>query len=77
MRVDRKQAGRAARLVGDDVVREWQDDGGVLLHLPVRRIDGLRSFVLGFLDDAEVLGPRGLRDDMEAWLASIADEGRS
>lgn len=77
VRVDRKQAGRAARLVGDDVVREWQDDGGVLLHLPVRRIDGLRSFVLGFLDDAEVLGPRGLRDDMEAWLASIADEGRS
>ena len=31
-----------------------------------------RSFVLGFLDHAEVLGPSELRDDMVAWLERVA-----
>lgn len=73
VRVDRPQAGLAVRLVGDDVQVAWDEDGGALLEFPVRRRDGLRSFVFGFLDDAEVLGPPELRDDVVEWLRSMAD----
>ena len=34
--------------------------------------DSFRSFVLGFLDHAEVLGPPDLRDDLVTWLEKIA-----
>ncbi|MDZ7676449.1 MAG: WYL domain-containing protein [Acidimicrobiales bacterium] len=68
VRVDPPQAALAARLVGPGVARTWQDDGGVILELQVRHADGLRSFVLGFLDDAELLDPPELRDDLVAWL---------
>lgn len=72
VRIDHPQAALAVRLVGDDVRVRWQDDGGVVLEFPVRRRDGLRSFVFGFLDDAEVLGPPALRDDVVQWLRSMA-----
>ena len=73
VRVDPPQAPLAVRLVGDDVVVTWEDDGGVVLEFPVRRRDGLRSFVFGFLDDAEVLGPPELRDDVRDWLRQMVD----
>jgi proteasome accessory factor B len=53
-----------------DVPAEWADDGSVVLTMPVRRVEGFRSFVLGFLDDAEILEPDALRDDLVAWLRS-------
>jgi len=56
-----------------DVPAEWGDDGSVVLTLPVRRPEGFRSFVLGFLDDAEVLGPPALRADLVAWLRATVD----
>lgn len=59
-----------------DVPAEWDEDGSVVLRMPVRRPEGFRSFVLGFLDDAEVLGPEELRDDLKAWLrATIETSG--
>jgi len=61
--------------VGDAVPAEWGDDGSVVLTLPVRHPDGFRSFVLGFLDDAEVLSPPQLRDDLVAWLREVVDGG--
>jgi len=74
VRIDRPQAAMAVRLVGDDVRVEWdEDDGGVVLEFPVRRWDGLRSFVFGFLEDAEVLGPPELRDDVAQWLRTVAE----
>ena len=33
--------------------------------------DGFRSFVLGFLDHAEVLSPPDLRDELVAWLEAL------
>lgn len=71
VRVDRPQAALAVRLVGEDVNVEWEAEGGVVLEFPVRRRDGLRSFVFGFLDDAEVLGPSELRADVKAWLEEM------
>ena len=74
VRIAAPQARVAVGQVGADVPAEWADDGSVVLTLPVRRLEGFRSFVLGFLDDAEVLGPAELRDDLVAWLRTIVDE---
>lgn len=61
------RAARTARTV------EWDADGSVRLGLDVRNVAGFRAFVLGFLDDAEVLSPPELREDMAAWLSAMVD----
>ena len=78
VRIAAPQARVAIAQVGTGVPAEWQDDGAVVLSLPVRRLEGFRSFVLGFLDDAEILVPPELRDDLVEWLratVSAADGG--
>ena len=70
--VDADQAAVAIAEVGDDAVVERRDDGSVVLELAVTNRDGFRSFVLGFLDHAEVLAPTELRDDVVAWLEVLA-----
>ena len=50
-------------------------NGNVAVVLPVRRTEGFISFVLGFLDDAEVLGPAELRDELVDWLRATAHGG--
>jgi len=75
VRIAAAQARVAVAHVGADVPAEWGDDGSVVLTLPVRHPEGFRSFVLGFLDDAEVLEPVALRDDLVAWLRATIDAG--
>ena len=65
VRVDADQAAYARHML-DDV--DELDDGGVVARLQVRNVDGLRSFVLSFLEHAEILEPTDLRDDFIAWL---------
>jgi proteasome accessory factor B len=68
VRIDAVQAAHARHLVG---TVEDLDDGGVVAELSVRNEEGFRSFVLGFLDHAEVLEPPELRDGMIEWLESL------
>lgn len=60
--VDADQAPWAVQVAGDDLVEERRDDGSVVLRLEVGNEDAFRSFVIGFLEHAEVLGPPELRD---------------
>jgi len=69
--VDAGQAAWAAAHVGPDAVEEWRPDGSVVLAVRVTNRDAFRSFVLGFLDHAEVLGPPELRVDMVEWLERL------
>lgn len=69
--VDAGQADWAVDAVGADQVRERRPDGSVVLALPVTNRDAFRSFALGFLDHAEVLGPAGLRAEMVGWLEAL------
>jgi proteasome accessory factor B len=70
--VDAPQADWAVAQVGEDAVVERRPDGSVVLALQVNNRDGFRSFVLGFLDHAEVLAPAELRDDLVAYLTPLA-----
>lgn len=54
-------------------VAQRRDDGAVVVELDVRSADGLRGFVLSFLDRAELLGPAELRADLVAWLGAVRD----
>jgi proteasome accessory factor B len=70
--VDATQADWAAAEVGEAAVAERWPDGSIVLKLAVTNNEALRSFVLGFLDHAEVLGPPALRDQMIGWLLQVA-----
>ncbi|HVF75787.1 MAG TPA: WYL domain-containing protein [Acidimicrobiales bacterium] len=69
--VDVEQAMWAEAKVGADAVVERGDDGSVVVELRVTNTDAFRTFVLGFLDHAEVLASPDLRDDMIAWLQAV------
>jgi proteasome accessory factor B len=69
--VDAGQAAWAAAHVGPDAVEDWRPDGSVVLAVRVTNRDAFRSFVLGFLDHAEVLAPPALRSEMVEWLERL------
>ena len=68
VRIDGPQAGWAVQHVGPDHVVE-HEDGSVVVELPVTNRAAFRSFVLSFLEHAEILEPPELRDDLIAWLS--------
>jgi proteasome accessory factor B len=72
VRIDAEQARWAVQHVGPDHVVADEDDGAVVIELPVTNRDAFRSFVLGFLDHAELLSPQELRDDLIDWLTTVA-----
>ncbi len=70
--IDAAHAPWAERHVGSATVQERHADGAVTVRLVVRNSDAFRSFVLGFLDGAEVLRPAALRADLLSWLQQKA-----
>jgi len=69
--VDATQAEWAVGAVGESAVTERGADGSVRLAVAVTNRAAFRSFLLGFLDHAEVLAPPGLRAEVVAWLQSL------
>ncbi|MDH3296244.1 MAG: WYL domain-containing protein [Acidimicrobiia bacterium] len=69
--VDESHAGSAARQLGPDVVSEPAGNGGVVFHVPVMQSEAFRTFVLGFLEHAEILEPIEWREELVAWLERI------
>ena len=70
--VDADQSGWAVGQMGQDAVQERRPDGSVVLKVRVTNRDAFRSFVLGFLDRAEVVGPPELRAEMVSWLDTLS-----
>ena len=68
--VDASRAEFAANSTGDE--GERQPDGSVVLTLSVRNPAGLRSFVLGLLEHAEVIEPKWMRQEVVDWLQALA-----
>jgi proteasome accessory factor B len=69
--VDTEQAGWAIGQVGPTGVQQRRGDGSVVLAVHVTNRAAFRSFVLGFLDHAEVLEPPELRAEMIEWLETL------
>jgi predicted DNA-binding transcriptional regulator YafY len=74
VRVDGDQARWARDQLGADTVTATEADGSTTFAVPVTSWPAFRSFVLSFLDHAEVLGPPDLRQDLVAWLEAVADD---
>lgn len=70
--VDAPQAPWIVHHLGKGAVTEERPDGSVVVAMTVTNRDNFRSFVLSFLDHAEVLDPPELRDDIVAWLEALA-----
>lgn len=71
--VDAAQAPWIVGHLGPDAVVEERTDGAVVVELTVTNRDSFRSFVLIFLEHAEVLGPPELRYDLVAWLTDLTE----
>jgi proteasome accessory factor B len=76
LRVDASQAEWVRSLAGEESVAGTSPDGWVDFKLPVTNRAAFRSFVLGMLDRAEVLGPPEVRDEMIDWLRALANPAR-
>jgi predicted DNA-binding transcriptional regulator YafY len=75
--VDAAQARWAVEAVGEQAVVARGADGSVRIRMAVSNLDAFRSFVLGFLDHAEVLGPPDVRADLMGWLEALAQPAPS
>ena len=70
--VDADQAPLATHHLGADRVIEERPDGARVFAVEVRNVEAFRSFVLTFLEHAELLGPAELRRDLVTWLETMA-----
>ncbi|MEO7428057.1 MAG: WYL domain-containing protein [Acidimicrobiales bacterium] len=77
VRVDGPQARWVVQHVGPDHVRSTRhgdapDEVSVIVELPVSNRAALRSFVLSFLEHAELLEPAELRAELVQWLEQVS-----
>jgi proteasome accessory factor B len=70
--VDELQADWTAGELGADTVSVRSADGSARFAVRVTNRAAFRTFVLGLLDHAEIIGPPELRTDMVSWLESQA-----
>ncbi len=61
--------------LGEEAVVDRAADGSVLIGLEVTNVEAFRSWALGLLDHAVVLGPPELRQAMITWLEEVATSG--
>ncbi|MGH9062635.1 MAG: helix-turn-helix transcriptional regulator [Acidimicrobiales bacterium] len=73
--VDAVLAGEVAGQLAGEAVVETREDGSVVVALEVANVAAFRSWVLGLLDHAVVLGPPPLRDSVTGWLAAMRAGG--
>jgi proteasome accessory factor B len=74
--VDADHAEEARRTLGPGPSRTSRANGDVEFGVAVTNVEAFRSFVLGFLEHAEILGPPSLRSDMVSYLGSLTGDGQ-
>lgn len=70
--VDAPAVERATSILGEDAIRERGHDGSATFEVEVANWLAFRSFVIGFLDAAEIIEPAEWRDAMRDWLGEVA-----
>lgn len=74
--IDAVRAAALVREVGPDRVLRRYGDGAVELLVPASNRVAFRSWLLGLLDHAVVLGPDEVRDDVVTWLRGVVESAR-
>lgn len=69
--VDRPLAAWAERRLGTDRIAQRRADGAVVVAVPVTNDEAFRSFVVEFLEHAEILEPPELRASFTEWLETM------
>jgi predicted DNA-binding transcriptional regulator YafY len=69
--IDALRAAAVERELGPERVLE-RSDGGIVVRVPASNLPAFRSWVLGLLDHAVVLGPPEVRTEIVAWLRVVA-----
>jgi len=78
IRIDAVRAPGVERELGADRVLERGPDGAIVVRVPANNLPAFRSWLLGLLDHAEVLGPPDIRQHVVDWLEAAVDRvGRS
>jgi proteasome accessory factor B len=72
VRVDADHVAWAAHELGDASEREMGEDGSAVFHVRITNWPAFRTFVLGFLDHAELLAPATRRAELVEWLTELA-----
>jgi len=75
VRVSSARAAAAERELGTDRVIARQPDGSIDVLVPATNLDAFRSWLIGLVDHAVVLGPAHVRDDIVTWLRQVAGPG--
>lgn len=73
LRVTDHRAEFARQRLGGEVTEQHLEDGSVVFSVPVINPAAFRSFALEFLDDAQIMGPPELRQNMIDWLRQMAE----
>jgi predicted DNA-binding transcriptional regulator YafY len=66
------QAPSVVQALGEAAVLEQREGGDVVVSVPYANRWAFRSWLLGLLDDAEVLEPDDLRAEVRGWLERLA-----
>lgn len=70
--IDRGRAAAAVRELGEDRVVERRSDGSIEFDVPCAHLPAFRSWLLGYLEHAEVLAPESVRQSVIDWLEAVA-----
>ena len=76
VRIAPDRAALVEREVGSDRVVARRRNGSIEVAVPASNPDAFASWVLGLTDDAEVLSPKSVRDDVVARLRALASPRR-
>lgn len=71
--VDADHVAGVVERLGEQAVVERRAGGDAVVEMSVSDRSALRSYVLGFLEHAEVLDPPDLRAELVSWLEAIAN----
>jgi predicted DNA-binding transcriptional regulator YafY len=76
VRVDAGRAAAVERELGAGRVVARRRGGAIEVEVPCANVPAFRSWVLGLLDHAEVLGPPEIRADVVDWLTGMTTASR-
>lgn len=71
VQVDARHVPWLVSFLGAETEVEPSENGSMVVTEQVSDVAAFRSFVLTFLDGAEIIGPSDIRDDMVAWLEGL------